>query len=185
VYRGFKHEKHVTKLKFVNPDFVSSSLSVAAAMKFSRIGPDNYGGFMRQRVFGGVYEITIAANVPCIYLEPATFHDDEQEILFPPGMTLEMDDTVVKKAWHTELDETNFLSDNPTSLLEIPRTVVAVVHVSVSARSSARSSERLSRRESARSSSRSRASVRRTVKTAKDKRLQRTLNVMGNLGQNM
>jgi len=88
VYRGFKTEEHLRGLEYVNADFVSTSLSVVKAIDFSSLPSSFYIHRVTPPVeyYGGVYEITITPDIPCLYLHLKSKVQNEFEILLPPGL---------------------------------------------------------------------------------------------------
>jgi len=128
VYRGFKSEKHLTQVHFVNRDFISTSLSVNSAASFAQRAKINTanGGFMKY--VGGVYELTIHKRVPCVYLASLSFHP-ENEVLLPPGLDITTDLTVQIRLMPSKTYEENV----STTLLDPPlnMTKVSVIRVDV------------------------------------------------------
>jgi hypothetical protein len=167
----FKHEDHITRSHFKNRDFMSTSLSISTALNFSEVSKSNYTEeFSATRYYGGVYEITLAANVPAVFIDPISEHRGEIEILLPPGLSIDMDTTVYNKILPdpTTIIETSYPFGNAfLALRESPRHKVAVVQVDTRANKSSKNSETANR-----------ARARRQTRTAKDKRLQRTLNML-------
>jgi len=95
VYRGFQDEGYLTGLKYINPDFISTSVSLDAALNFSQLRYDMYPKrHFGSRFLGGVYEITLGPTIPCIYMEPITQCEDEFEILLPPGLQFSFDSKI-------------------------------------------------------------------------------------------
>ena len=95
VYRGFQSERHLRGLTFENPDFISTSVSLRAALAFSKLQysmyPKRHEG---PRYLGGVYEITLDNSIPCIYMESITQCEDEFEVLLPPGLHFSTDSKI-------------------------------------------------------------------------------------------
>lgn len=94
VYRGFRSEAHLRGLEYENNDFISTTLYLPKALDFSECygpGPGclNY--------HGGVYEITIDKQIPCIYMELNTLAAEEFEILLPPGLHFTFDSKIYYK----------------------------------------------------------------------------------------
>lgn len=95
VYRGFQDEGYLTGLKYINPDFISTSVSLDAALNFSQLRYEMYPKrHFGSRFLGGVYEITLGPTIPCIYMEPITQCEDEFEILLPPGLQFTFDSKI-------------------------------------------------------------------------------------------
>lgn len=95
VYRGFQDERYLSGLKFENPDFISTSVSIEAALNFAQLRYEMYPKrHFGSRYLGGVYEITLGPTIPCIYMEPITQCEDEFEILLPPGLQFTFDSKI-------------------------------------------------------------------------------------------
>lgn len=95
VYRGFQDEGYLSGLKFINPDFISTSVSIEAALNFAQLRYDMYPKrHFGSRYLGGVYEITLGPTIPCIYMEPITLCEDEFEVLLPPGLQFTFDSKI-------------------------------------------------------------------------------------------
>lgn len=98
VYRGFKSEDHLTSLSFTSIDFTSTSLSIKAAIKFALFNETTMkDSANREKLFGGVYEITLPPGTPCVYLESVTNCSGEFEILLPPGINFNTDSKIYYK----------------------------------------------------------------------------------------
>jgi len=100
VYRGFQSESHLEGLEYNNPDFVSTSLRIKSALSFAKFGPSFYQDkHVKEKVFGGVYEITIDETIPCVYLELNTLIPHEYEVLLPPGLHFKFDSKIYYKKY--------------------------------------------------------------------------------------
>jgi hypothetical protein len=98
VYRGFKSEDHVTDLEFSNIDFISTSLDMIQAIKFSLMNDKTYKITHRgAKYFGGVYEITVTPRVPCVFMGFISFIPGEYEVLLPPGLKFTFDPRIYYK----------------------------------------------------------------------------------------
>ena len=103
VYRGF-HSEHISKLRYSNPDFVSTSLEPSVALTFTELYEDeaNYESNFPMTVHSSVYELTVSVKVPCLYLDSITHYSKEFEVLLPPKLDIRLDDTVfVKQPFQT------------------------------------------------------------------------------------
>jgi len=101
VYRGFKSEKHLTSATYTNKDFISTSINIEAALAFGATKEYNYmigseiSADYIPKYYGGFYELTVTPGTPCLYISPISFvGDSEREILFMPGMTVELENIV-------------------------------------------------------------------------------------------
>jgi hypothetical protein len=122
VYRGFQHEKHITSSTFVNNDFMSTSIDPNVSFNFAEI---------TGVVYGGVYEITIDTNVPCIYLENSTLIRGEFEVLIPPGMTIALDDTIYYKIVLPDSTITEYLVLAGMAEPNVDETKAAIIHATI------------------------------------------------------
>lgn len=113
VYRGFKQETHLSDLNFTSVDFTSTSLSIDTAIKFAQFNKESLKD-VEEKIFGGIYEITLPPGTPCIYLESLTECKGEYEIILPPGIHFSTDSKIYYKKLNTGGTEH-----------------VAVIHVSV------------------------------------------------------
>ncbi len=91
-YRGFKSEEHLTGLKYVAREFGSTSVNPDTALAFA----DTHILGLRE-VHCCLYELTVKAGVPCLYLGSVTEFDDEYEILLPPGATYRLGKEILVK----------------------------------------------------------------------------------------
>lgn len=104
VYRGFKDESHLRGIKLVNRDFVSTSVSLDVGIAFARYNdkfyegaPEGEGSAERGKYYGGVYEITVTPEIPCVYLESISKCSGEFEVLLPPGLQFVFDTRIYYK----------------------------------------------------------------------------------------
>ncbi len=91
-YRGFKSEAHLRDLKYVAREFGSTSVNPDTALAFAEmhaVGP--------REVYCCLYELTVKAGVPCLYLGSLTEFGDEFEILLPPGATYRLGREILVK----------------------------------------------------------------------------------------
>lgn len=108
-YRGFKSEAHLKGLKYVAREFGSTSVNPAVALAFAE---SNTVG--SHTVFCCLYELTVKAGVPCLYLGSLTEFDDEFEILLPPGATYRLGkEILVKRVMPEGKSLTEVLADPP------------------------------------------------------------------------
>jgi hypothetical protein len=127
VYRGFKSEKHLTSATYTNKDFISTSIDIMSALYFVGIKPDDHAinGIIDRklpRTSGGFYELTVTPGTPCLYISPiSAVGDQEKEILFMPGLTVELDNTVRYK-------DLSLIRDRWTK----GSTMMAVIHGTIS-----------------------------------------------------
>ena len=91
-YRGFKSEAHLKGLKYVAREFGSTSVNPDTALAFAE--PHAIG---LREVYCCLYELTVKAGVPCLYLGSITEYDDEFEILLPPGATYRLGKEILVK----------------------------------------------------------------------------------------
>lgn len=106
VYRGFKSEAHLKGLEYENNDFISTSLYLPSALDFSECyRTDNKPELGCIDYIGGVYEITIDKQIPCVYMEPNTLVPGEFEILLPPGLHFTFDSKIYYKKFSNPLFE--------------------------------------------------------------------------------
>jgi hypothetical protein len=91
-YRGFKSEAHLKGLKYVAREFGSTSVNPDTALAFA----DTHIMGTRE-VYCCLYELTVKAGVPCLYLGSLTEFDDEFEILLPPGATYRLGKEILVK----------------------------------------------------------------------------------------
>jgi hypothetical protein len=95
-YRGFKSEGHLKGLTYVSREFGSTSVNPDTALDFA--GSTTLG---MHKVYCCVYELTVRAGVPCLYLGSHTEFEDEYEILLAPGATFRLGrEVVVKRVIH-------------------------------------------------------------------------------------
>jgi len=104
VYRGFKTEGHLRGLEYVNADFVSTSLSVVKAIDFSSLPSSFYVHQPPVEYYGGVYELTITPEIPCMYLHLKSKVQNEFEILLPPGLHFTFDSKIHYKKYPTAIE---------------------------------------------------------------------------------
>lgn len=91
-YRGFKSEEHLKDLTYVSREFGSTSVNPGVALSFA--GSTTVG---LHKVYCCIYELTVRAGVPCLYLGSHTEFGDEYEILLPPGATYRLGREVLVK----------------------------------------------------------------------------------------
>lgn len=95
VFRGIKGEEYHKPgtIGYVTENYLSTSLSPIVAGSSAFTSLDVYG--TRFRMF--VYEITIPAEVPCLYMEGITDVPGELEILLPHNLKIQADfETTIK-----------------------------------------------------------------------------------------
>ena len=95
VFRGIKNEEYHKPgtIGYVTENYLSTSLSPIVAGSSAFTSLDVYG--TRFRMF--VYEITIPAEVPCLYMEGITDVPGELEILLPHNLKIQADfETTIK-----------------------------------------------------------------------------------------
>jgi hypothetical protein len=95
VFRGIKNEDYHKPgtIGYVTENYLSTSLSPIVAGSSAFTSLDVYG--TRFRMF--VYEITIPAEVPCLYMEAITDVPGELEILLPHNLKIQADfETTIK-----------------------------------------------------------------------------------------
>jgi len=92
VYRGFQSEAHLRGLEFIDESFVSTSLSVDIAAK--SFAKKEFNADISSNVFGGVYEIMIDSQIPCIFMQFISHFPEEYEILLAPGLHFIYDSNV-------------------------------------------------------------------------------------------
>jgi len=101
VYRGFRSEAHLRGLEYENPDFISTSISISKALSFST--RKNYFNHSMKHTdveyYGGMYEITVNPEIPCLYMELHTKVDFEFEVLLPPGLHFTFDSKIHYKLY--------------------------------------------------------------------------------------
>jgi hypothetical protein len=106
-YRGFKSEAHLKGLKYVAREFGSTSVNPETALAFA----DTHVLGLRE-VYCCLYELTVKAGVPCLYLGSLTEFDDEFEILLPPGATYRLGKKIlVKRVVPPDMSLTEVLAD--------------------------------------------------------------------------
>ncbi len=106
-YRGFKSEAHLKGLKYVAREFGSTSVNPNTALAFA----DTHVLGLRE-VYCCLYELTVKAGVPCLYLGSVTEFDDEFEILLPPGATYRLGkEILVKRVVPTDMSLSEVLAD--------------------------------------------------------------------------
>lgn len=91
VYRGVSTE-HQTSLTFTSTDFWSTSISPDAALDFAK------GGTGFDNEYCCVYEITVSADVPCMFLNPISKVSGELEILLLPSTVYTSSSRMSRKA---------------------------------------------------------------------------------------
>ena len=99
VYRGLKSESHLTTASYKMNDFLSTSTYVNAALKFSSKMRNGYRIIPGiTKYYGGLYELTVEPGSPCLFISQVSLvGEGEKEILFPPGLTIELDNKVLYK----------------------------------------------------------------------------------------
>jgi hypothetical protein len=107
-YRGFKSEQHLKGLRYVAPDFGSTSVNPYTALDFTDIVSSG-----DHIVHCCIYELTVRAGVPCLYLGSITEFTDEYEILLPPSATYRLGREVIAKRIVPEDRSLSDLIDNP------------------------------------------------------------------------
>ena len=106
-YRGFKSEAHLKGLKYVAREFGSTSVNPDTALAFA----DTHTLGLRE-VYCCLYELTVKAGVPCLYLGSLTEFDDEFEILLPPGATYRLgNEILVKRVVPRDMTLTDAMAD--------------------------------------------------------------------------
>jgi hypothetical protein len=106
-YRGFKSEAHLKGLKYVAREFGSTSVNPDTALAFT----DTHVVGTRE-VYCCLYELTVKAGVPCLYLGSLTEFGDEYEVLLPPGATYRLGkEILVKRVVPPEMSLTEVLAD--------------------------------------------------------------------------
>ncbi len=137
-YRGFQSEAHLKNLTYVAREFGSTSANPVSALEFAKA--TSVG---TRQVYCCLYELTVKAGVPCLYLGSHTEFAEEYEILLPPGATYQLGrEVVVKKVVYT--DET--LSEVLSARSMRQRAEAMVVEGIVSWRDHRKTTERRSRR---------------------------------------
>lgn len=114
VYRGFKSE-HISSLRFVNDDFLSTSLSYVAALTFAKDG--------------GMYQMTLHAGVPCLFVSHnirSRHVHSEFEVLVPPGLSVELGNQVYRKELIYTVECGSKIECDP-----ITHTFIDVIHANV------------------------------------------------------
>lgn len=93
-YRGASDEYHIPKgaREYTHDGFTSTSLSPATGFNFSRI--------IYPTVRCCIYEMTIPKSLPVIYLEGATVHEKEYEVLLPLNIRVEASNKMILKRLH-------------------------------------------------------------------------------------
>lgn len=91
-YRGFQSEEHLKGLRYVAPDFGSTSVNPYSALDFTNTVSSGI-----HVVHCCIYELTVRAGVPCLYLGSNTEFADEFEVLLPPGATYRLGREVFAK----------------------------------------------------------------------------------------
>ena len=110
-YRGFRSEAHLKGLKYVAREFGSTSVNPDTALAFA----DTHVLGSRE-VYCCLYELTVKAGVPCLYLGSLTEFDDEFEILLPPGATYRLGkEILVKRVVPPDMSLTEMLAAPPTT----------------------------------------------------------------------
>jgi len=123
VYRGFKSESHLRGLEYENPDFVSTSLRIQSALRFSKTQSGTYyKKVVPIEYYGGMYEITIGPEIPCLYMEMNTFTMGEFELLLPPGLHFTFDSKIHYK---------KFPQVGPQSQYAPKEMQIAIIHTAV------------------------------------------------------
>jgi len=92
VYRGFQSESHLDGLEFTDPSFVSTSLSITVAS--TGFAKQELNAHLKALILGGVYEITVGPDIPCIFMPPISRYPLENEIVLAPGLHFSFDSTV-------------------------------------------------------------------------------------------
>ena len=85
VYRGIKNEQHVKNSSIHTVDFLSTSLDPALVVNYTTPYDDPSA---KSLVTCCVYEITLKAGTPCIYLQTVSSFSMEYEVLIAPGQTM-------------------------------------------------------------------------------------------------
>lgn len=105
-YRGLKSETHVKELRFRTPDFQSTSINPYSANLFAeQLDYVADGKVLRRRTPKAslrrhghmrccMYEIRVEPSVPCLYMESGSYFHGEYELLLPPGIDMELSNTI-------------------------------------------------------------------------------------------
>jgi hypothetical protein len=97
-YRGFQSEAHLKNLTYVAREFGSTSANPVSALEFAKSSTVG-----TRQIYCCLYELTVKAGVPCLYLGSHTEFADEYEILLPPGATYRLGrEVLIKKVIYTE-----------------------------------------------------------------------------------
>ena len=100
VFRGVREEAHHAPgtIRYVTDSFISTSLNPRIARNFSNepIYGTSFGKF--------IYEITIPAEIPCLYIEGITFITGEAEVLLPHNLKIhaKYETTLKQYSFHIE-----------------------------------------------------------------------------------
>lgn len=122
LYRGIQDETHVKSSHFKNKDFLSTSILPGASLTFAKryelLGntPSISTPFI-----GGVYEFTLAPNVPCIYMEYLTSYATEYEVLLPPNLEITLGKKIYLKKLHSSdfITASGFLKPETTEVITV------------------------------------------------------------------
>lgn len=123
LYRGIEDETHVKSSQFRNKDFLSTSILPGASLTFAKrysmkvTDPSS----VNTPFIGGVYEFTLAPNVPCIYMEYLTSYSTEYEVLLPPNLEITLGKKIFMKTLHSNdfITADRFLKSKDTEVLTV------------------------------------------------------------------
>jgi hypothetical protein len=91
VYRGIQSEAHVKSARYRNIDFMSTTLDPFSVLEFTEEFMDDK---LAAKFYCCVYEMTLDKDVPCMYMQFISNYANEFEVLLPPGMDIELSNTV-------------------------------------------------------------------------------------------
>ena len=125
VFRGVREESHHAPgtIGYVTDSFISTSLNPRIARNFG--GVPIYG----TQFFKFIYEITIPAEVPCLYLEGVTGIGGEAEILLPHNLKIhaKYETTLKHLSFHIDADSIDsFVGDLSDAERHLVRTMKIV-----------------------------------------------------------
>jgi hypothetical protein len=110
VYRGVK-SNHIKTGTITSTDFWSTSLSPWVSLSFAT--------YLGKNVNFMLEEITIKANVPCLFISQySKVGPGEWEILLPPGVNYSVDDSIYIKSMPRLLDEDEDILFTPDTYIE-------------------------------------------------------------------